>query len=231
MGGGEDSGGHGMLFDVARVKDLFQNDRTNGRNMFLATSLILYGWFFINAGYTMFNTFLPALLVALGIDNDNVYLDTLFYTLASIPGALVGGWLVESSFGRKWSLVLSCSCCAIGLYFFTVLQSETAIVLAEAGINFFAQIFYAALFAYTPEMYPTKIRTTGVGVATSVSRIAGSLAPVLAGFLLSLGADENTNDDTTSCANCVLYGAMFCIGSSALVLAFLPFDTSKAALS
>lgn len=41
-----------------------------------------------------------------------------------------------------------------------------------------------ALYAYTPELYPTSVRATGVGWASGASRIAGAAAPLVGGLLL-----------------------------------------------
>ncbi len=45
----------------------------------------------------------------------------------------------------------------------------------------------AALQLYTPEVYPTKYRATGFGVATMLSRIGSIVAPLLGGSLVASG--------------------------------------------
>jgi len=40
----------------------------------------------------------------------------------------------------------------------------------------------AGIYAYTPELYPTDIRTTGMGVASSFARLGGLAAPIIIGF-------------------------------------------------
>jgi putative MFS transporter len=41
---------------------------------------------------------------------------------------------------------------------------------------------YAGLYAYTPEVYPTAFRATGMGAASASGRIGGILAPLVIGF-------------------------------------------------
>ncbi len=52
-------------------------------------------------------------------------------------------------------------------------------------MSFFSLGAWGALYAYTPELYPTVVRTTGMGAASGMTRIAGSIAPLLGGLLLS----------------------------------------------
>ncbi|MNN49080.1 putative niacin/nicotinamide transporter NaiP [compost metagenome] len=41
------------------------------------------------------------------------------------------------------------------------------------------------MYAYTPELYPTQVRSTGVGLAASFGRIGGIIAPFLVGMLVA----------------------------------------------
>jgi MFS transporter, putative metabolite:H+ symporter len=49
---------------------------------------------------------------------------------------------------------------------------------------------WGALYAFTPEIYPTRLRATGMGLAGAMARLGGLLAPsALAGIMLvSFGA-------------------------------------------
>jgi putative MFS transporter len=44
----------------------------------------------------------------------------------------------------------------------------------------------AVLYLYTPEIYPTRMRAIGTGLATSWLRLASAVAPALVGFLVSV---------------------------------------------
>jgi MFS transporter, putative metabolite:H+ symporter len=41
---------------------------------------------------------------------------------------------------------------------------------------------YAAIYSYTPEVYPTGFRATGMGLASAFGRVRGILAPLIIGF-------------------------------------------------
>src|SRR6266436_5792008 len=55
-------------------------------------------------------------------------------------------------------------------------------------VIYLAQIpgyYSAAFYAYTPELYPTAFRTTGMGVASAFGRIGGLSAPIVIGYTFS----------------------------------------------
>jgi MFS transporter, putative metabolite:H+ symporter len=45
----------------------------------------------------------------------------------------------------------------------------------------------AVVYLYTPEIYPTRLRAIGTGVATSWLRVASAVGPSLIGFMLGSG--------------------------------------------
>jgi MFS transporter, putative metabolite:H+ symporter len=45
----------------------------------------------------------------------------------------------------------------------------------------------AVVYLYTPEIYPTRMRAIGTGVATSWLRIASAIGPSLIGVMLGAG--------------------------------------------
>ena len=58
------------------------------------------------------------------------------------------------------------------------------IMIWSSVISFFNLGAWAGLYAYTPELYPTQFRGTGTGVAASIGRMIGILAPTLTPYLL-----------------------------------------------
>ena len=45
---------------------------------------------------------------------------------------------------------------------------------------------YAGIYAYTGEVFPTHIRTTGCGVASAIGRLGAMVAPILVGYLFPI---------------------------------------------
>ncbi|WP_036724461.1 MFS transporter, partial [Paenibacillus forsythiae] len=54
--------------------------------------------------------------------------------------------------------------------------------------SFFNLGAWGGMYAYTPELYPTSVRSTGVGLAASFGRIGGIIAPLLVGVLVKQSA-------------------------------------------
>ena len=52
-------------------------------------------------------------------------------------------------------------------------------------MSFFTLGAWGALYAYTPEAYPTNLRGTGMGAASGMTRISGALAPSLGAALMT----------------------------------------------
>jgi putative MFS transporter len=62
-------------------------------------------------------------------------------------------------------------------------------------MSFFNLGAWGILYTYSPELYPTEARSTGVGTSAAFGRIGGILAPMVVGGMLS-GADGAKNIPT-----------------------------------
>jgi len=159
------------------VKDLFSRDLWK-------TTLLLWSiWFFISIGYYGIFTWIPSWLRTKGFSLPAVYPYSFFMALAQLPGYFSAAYLVEK-IGRRLTLGLYLAGSGLGAVAFSLAVSPTGIVGAALVLSFFALGAWGALYAYTPEAYPTIIRTTGIGSASGMTRIAGVIAPFV-GALLS----------------------------------------------
>ena len=62
-------------------------------------------------------------------------------------------------------------------------HSDATVTAAGICLSFFMNGTYAGIYAYTPEIFPTAIRATGMGTASAVGRIGAIASPVLVGWL------------------------------------------------
>ncbi len=149
------------------------------------TALLWLIWFGISLGYYGVFTWLPSLFVQRGMTFLRSYEYIFILTLAQLPGYFSAAYLVER-LGRRMTLGLYLIASGIFTYLFAVAVSLPAYVAAAIWMSFFALGAWGALYAYTPEAYPTQLRTTGMGAASGMTRIAGALAPTLGGYLLGV---------------------------------------------
>lgn len=167
------------------------------------------------------------------------YRNSLIIAVLGVPGCILGGILVETPrIGRKGTLALSTVLTGVFLFCSTTALNSDALLVSllvpfpyshsstwltpkqgwNCAYNFMSNIMYAVLYAYTPEIFPTKDRGTGNAITASANRIFGIMAPIVAMF-----ADLNT------AAPVYVSGALF-IAAGLLVLA-LPFESrGKASL-
>ncbi|CAM6095034.1 unnamed protein product [Calypogeia fissa] len=107
------------------------------------------------------------------------YRTVLITCIAELPG-LVVACLIVDKFGRKISLaVLLIACGLFSLPLVTPL-TEVATNVLMFGSRSCIMGGFSILWAYAPELYYTKVRSTGVGAANSGGRLGGFLCPFVA---------------------------------------------------
>jgi putative MFS transporter len=148
---------------------------TAGSWLLFATNLLLY--------YGVI-TWLPAILVSEGYKAYAAFLVTTLLTAVGIAGVLVSAWLVDIV-GRRWVITLGGILAAISIFVFTFLiHLPTAARIALLAFGFTTELVLPAMQAYIPELYPTLLRGTGFGWASTISRITSALVPIIFGSLL-----------------------------------------------
>ena len=53
----------------------------------------------------------------------------------------------------------------------------TQLIAFGLGMQFFLFGMWSALYAYTPELYPTRARATGAGCASAIGRVGALIGP------------------------------------------------------
>jgi putative MFS transporter len=151
------------------------------------TAMLWMLWFFALLGYYGLTTWLSALLQQAGFAVTASVLYTILISLAGIPGFVTAAWLVEV-LGRKPTCIvtLTGSACMAYLYGRVAGQGGTPaeFVPFGLGMQFFMFGMWSVLYAYTPELYPTRCRGTGVGFASSIGRVGSLIGPYLFGLIL-----------------------------------------------
>lgn len=142
-------------------------------------------WFCVNFAYYGAFIWLPTLLYNQGFDLVRSFGYTLVITLAQLPGYAAAAFLVER-WGRTPTLSTFLLGSAVAASLFGVAGSTAQILLTGMALSFFNLGAWGALYAVTPEIYPTTVRGAGTGAAAGFGRIASILAPLSVPFVLDL---------------------------------------------
>ncbi|CPR19724.1 MFS transporter [Brenneria goodwinii] len=162
-------------------------------------------WFCVVFSYYGMFLWLPSVMMMKGFDLVKSFGYVLMMTVAQLPGYFSVAWLIERV-GRRWVLAVYLLGTLVSAYFFGMAESGAQLLLYGSLLSFFNLGAWGALYAYTPEQYPTRIRTTGAGVAAAIGRIGGIFGPLMVGYLVSAG---------------VPIGGIFSLFSIAILLAVL----------
>jgi putative MFS transporter len=146
-------------------------------------------WFGVNFAYYGAFIWIPTLLVASGLDLVRSFEYTLIITLAQLPGYAAAALLVEV-WGRRTTLSVFLVGSAVSALLFGNAGSATQIIVFGMMLSFFNLGAWGALYAISPEVYPTVLRGTGTGSAAGFGRIASVLAPLAVPVLLEVGGSN-----------------------------------------
>jgi putative MFS transporter len=152
--------------------------------MYFKRTLMLWVlWPALLFSYYGLTTWLGALLVAKGfaVSRSITFVTTI--TLGGIPGFVIATYLLEKV-GRKLVVVPSIILTALAAYCYGQASSMTMLYITGGLLQFFTYAMWSGVYAYTPELYPTRMRAGGCGFASSIGRIGALLGPYVVGAVL-----------------------------------------------
>ncbi|GAA5881567.1 hypothetical protein JCM3774_005351 [Rhodotorula dairenensis] len=170
-----------LVGQFKHLKGLFSSKRAIWISVTLWIAYMALFWSFSVAG-----GYIPLILRQKGIDTsqtlNQTYVGYLEVYTPGISATILGAFLMEiPKLGRRWAMVASAA--LMGTSFFLY-----ATVSSFAGYNgislleYWAQSLYAALlYAFTPEIFPAPYRGSGSGIASTLGRLSGTVAPRAAG--------------------------------------------------
>ncbi|GGX78181.1 MFS transporter [Massilia dura] len=139
---------------------------------------LFIAWGLISIAYYGVFVYLPVKLGAEGFAFMRGQVFLIVLALVQLPGFALAAYGVER-WGRKPTLVgflvlsaAGCMCYSLG--------TSTALVVGSTLLMSFALLgTWGALYAFTPEVYPTDLRASGMGTAGAVARFGGLFAPAI----------------------------------------------------
>ena len=127
---------------------------------------------------------LPTIFRNSGYSDYLAYMVTTGVTATGIVGVLASAWLVDR-FGRKPVIMASAVLTAVSIGLFAAnVNVPTAAKFWILTFGIVIEFAIPAIYCYVSELYPTQLRASGFGWASSASRVVAALVPTLLGGLL-----------------------------------------------
>lgn len=114
---------------------------------------------------------------------------TLKYMMMLVGVGIVGRFVamtVLDSWGRKPLMITFATMAGLGMLGYNFAQGTTQLIIVACFAAFFYEGSWSAIAPYTAELFPTKIRSTGVGFSSAIGRLAAAIAPLVIGFVVDI---------------------------------------------
>ncbi|MDM7990609.1 MFS transporter [Arthrobacter sp. zg-Y877] len=122
---------------------------------------------------------MPKILVDAGFAEYRAFLTTSGMAAVGLLGVVAAALLVEKV-GRKWILAVTGPLsAAILVVVALVVDVPTAATIWLLVYGFVVQVAIPVLYAYVSELYPTHLRGSGFGWASTISRIGAGFGPLI----------------------------------------------------
>ncbi len=128
--------------------------------------------------YYLALTWMPSILADTGMVQSTAFFMTSVMALMGLIGVGIAALLVERV-GRKWLLGITGPLSAIILVMVAVtLNAPTVALIWLLVFGVVVQIAVPVLYTYVSELYPTELRGSGFGWASSFSRLGAGFGPL-----------------------------------------------------
>jgi MFS transporter, putative metabolite transport protein len=138
-----------------------------------ATLVAAMLFFCLVVPYFAVSTFIPQVMAALHVSGNEVA--GLIYILGLLLGS-VGGFLVVDWFPRRLFVIGSFAVTSLALLVSTTVSGlpDGLVVLTFAVFSCVLSAAQAQVYVYLPELFPTSVRASGLGIAVAVSRLGAA---------------------------------------------------------
>lgn len=147
-------------------------------------------------------------------DNASVYTASIIITCSEVPGIFLP-MITLDTIGRKATLAILFGTSALFMFLIAYLSDQTAILVCLCVGRLCVSSAFICTFIYTSEIYPTAIRSTGLGFNSAMSRLSG--------FATSFIATAYFTHDNARAVSSSLYGGFSL--AAGIVALLLPYDT------
>ncbi len=146
------------------------------------TLMIWVAWFAEFSIFYLYQTFVPTIMAGEGYAIVKSFAYSLVILGAAIPAFVLGGQIAEW-IDRKYAVLFSFGAAALCGTLFGLSTQPWAFMLFGGCTSFALALGSTAVYTYTPELYPTEVRVTGMGIASAWGRVGAITALLTFGFL------------------------------------------------
>lgn len=169
------------MMDKVR-EDPFANIRVLFLGQYLRTSIVLMIiWFTLSFGSYGISNWISVLFTDVGIGNP--YAASFIFAMANLPGNIISVWLVDW-LGRRWLLTIGMVLAAVSVLGFALDQKDAAVVVLSASLfNAFSVMGWNSLDCLSAEAFPTRSRTSAMGILAASGRLGAICGQFVNGSL------------------------------------------------
>lgn len=162
---------------LANVRVLFV-----GQYLRISTVLMII-WFTLSFGSYGIANWISTLFSDVGIGNP--YAASFIFAMANLPGNIVSIWLIDRV-GRRWLLTIGMVLAAISVLGFALDQKDASVVVLSASLfNAFSVVGWNSLDCLAAEAFPTRSRTSAMGILAASGRLGAICGQFVNGSLES----------------------------------------------
>jgi MFS family permease len=132
---------------------------------------------------------LPTLLVQRGEALSSAATYGALIMSAALFGGIGSGWLADATRSRVTAMVVWWFMAALAMLALSHAHGTVMMMVLVAAAGFFVFGGQSVQNNYIAMIYPTEVRSTGVGVAVGINRIGGVLGPIVIGMVKSINPD------------------------------------------
>jgi putative MFS transporter len=150
------------------------------------TTMLWITWFFLTLSNYGVLIWLPTYFYrTLSFSIPLIYTFVILSSLGQVPGYLVAIFSIER-LGRKKVTGIFITLSAVFAFLFAISSTTEQLVISATLVNFSLAASWSGMYAYTPELYPTEARSTGMGWASGMGRIGATIGPMLGAILMPI---------------------------------------------
>ena len=170
----------------ASVNELFtENRKQNTLWLWLSIFMAFATLYFL----TMW---IPKLAANTGLSTElAIYAGTVF-NFGAFFGIISQGYL-SAKFGLKQIICCFFIATAVFMLIFGFFKDSILVLVLFGLIGFGIQGGFIGMYSMAAKLYPTQIRTTGIGWAIGLGRLGAIIGPIVGGLLIGMGLTMATN--------------------------------------